>query len=34
MLLIAKTILPADAAEARAVFCETVAAMLRQAQRG
>jgi AcrR family transcriptional regulator len=34
MLLIAKTILPADAAEARAVFRETVAAMLRQAPRG
>ena len=32
MLLIAKAILPKDAAKARVVFRETVAALLRQAQ--
>jgi AcrR family transcriptional regulator len=34
MLLIAKTILPQDAAEARAVFRETVGALLRSAEGG
>ena len=34
MLLIAKTILPKDAAAARAVFTETVAALLRSARGG
>ena len=33
MLLIAKTILPKDLAEARAVFSETVAALVRSVQR-
>jgi AcrR family transcriptional regulator len=32
MLIIAKTILPKDAKEARVVFTETVAALVRQAQ--